>query len=341
MRFYNYIVSSNSDVEIIFLTGELPKNQGFHTKLEEAKFDVRVLPKRNILGLELYFWPDGLIQASDCVVCVISLASITNVYYAVVARLKSTPFYWWGHSQNFSEQGLVETLKDKVKLLSLVSSSGVLSYTFREKERFLKHRWLKSKNIISLGNTLDTENIFNINDSFLGHGLLDGSLEKTLKNKSIIGILGRLHQKRNASLGIELFLEILSDRSDLVLLIIGDGAEYYNLVDKYSSTKEIVFVGAIEEENELAHYMRRVDFFIHTGLVGLNLPDKVPAGMGQRLYFGYCILQVVFTEMALAGFHGPCDIFNRLGFRDGQEINVTGQTVRVKTSVNDSCLNLF
>ena len=77
------------------------------------------------------------------------------------------------------------------------------------------------------------------------------------------------------------------------------------------------------------------------GLVGLNLPDKVPAGMGQRLYFGYCILQVVFTEMTLAGFHGPCDIFNRLGFRDGQEINVTGQTVRVKTSVNDTCLNLF
>jgi glycosyltransferase involved in cell wall biosynthesis len=57
----------------------------------------------------------------------------------------------------------------------------------------------------------------------------------------------------------------------LVLLIIGDGAEYPYLVDKYSSIKEIVFVGAIEEENELAHYMRRVDFFIHTGLVGLNL----------------------------------------------------------------------
>ena len=65
--------------------------------------------------------------------------------------------------------------------------------------------------------------------------------------------------------------EISILKNDLLLLIIGDGSEFDELNQKFGSNEKIFFTGGIEDESELALYMDCVDFFIHTGLVGLNL----------------------------------------------------------------------
>lgn len=271
LRFYNYIVENNPNIEIIFLTGPFITGKGFHTKVEDAKFSVKILPVRTFLGLEMYKWPIELLKSADSIVCVISLSSISNILYSAIARIYSIPFFWWGHSMNFAQNGFFERIKDKLKLISISWSTGILAYTDQERENFKKYSFLRKKYVIPLGNTLDTESIISINSELHRHILPHNTLVKQLENKSIIGLIGRLHEKRNAGLAIELFLEILADRKDIVLLIIGDGEEYYRLKECYSSIENIIFLGGIEDEKELAYYMNRIEFFIHTGLVGLNL----------------------------------------------------------------------
>lgn len=271
LRFYNYIVENNPNIEIIFLTGPFITGKGFHTNIKEANFSVKILPVKFFLGFEIYNWPLKLLKTADSVVCVISLTSISNIFYSAIARIYSIPFFWWGHSKNFSKSGFFERAKNELKLLSTCWSNGVLAYTDQERERFLQSRFLRNKIVISLGNTLDTESIISIRNESHHHILPKEAFVNKMRNKSLIGIIGRLHEKRNARLAIDLFLEVFSTKKDLLLLIIGDGEEYHRLNEYYGAKEGILFVGGIEDEKELAYYMSRIEFFIHAGLVGLNL----------------------------------------------------------------------
>ena len=271
MRFYNYIVENYPNVEIVFLTTQIRQGEGFHTNLKDAKFTVKYLPMMKVMGFEFYKFPLNLMKSADSVVCVLSVTSISNFVYSLIARYWCIPFYWWGHSRNFSQGGFIERLKDNLKLCSTCFSSGILAYTANERDRFSKILWLRDKKIIPLGNTLDTDSIISICEAELFHKAPKDDLFCQLGNKSVIGLVGRLHKKRNAALAIELFMEISANRDDVVLLIIGDGTEYLKLKTRFETNNQIFFLGGIEDENELAIYMKRIDMFIHTGLVGLNL----------------------------------------------------------------------
>lgn len=268
LKFYNYLKEKHG-VEVIFLTKEIPNKDGFSTDENLAKFQIIKLKYISVFGLEFYFIPFDVIKYNSHFIFLLSFRSLLNFQYLLITRLLGKKFYWWGHSKNFSKNSFFSRILDKIKIKLIHFSTGVLAYTEGEKERFLKNN-INPNKVIVLNNTVDTSKI-----DFLKSNINFNETEKikntySLKNKIVIGLIGRLHKLRRTETAIQVFQKLRLKYDNISLLIIGDGSEFVNLKENYSN-ENIIFVGSIENEEKLAPYMNIIDFFLNPGLVGLNI----------------------------------------------------------------------
>lgn len=270
LKFYNYLVEHRGE-DIIFLTGKIVNKDGFHTQKSSARFKIIEVPKVKLLGFEFYKWPSRLLNKQNVVVCVLSFVSISNLFYLFYARAKGSKFFWWGHTRNFSQDSALEKVKDSIKLGLIRFSNGFLAYTEKEGEHLRQRNAFRESRIICLNNTLDTNYIASIQKEVKQDDILKVNRDLELEGKVVVGLIGRLHALRNTEFAIKAILKINESRENVRLLIIGDGPEYERLLGKYGNKTEIIFVGAIEREKELASYFKNIDFFVNPGLVGLNL----------------------------------------------------------------------
>ena len=272
LKFYNYLIE-NYNIDIVFMTPSIENSGGFHTNFNNAKFKIVKIKKINIFYLNFFIWPLKYLKSGNIIVCVLSGTSFLNIFYSVIARIKGVPFYWWGHSRNFALGTKLQRLKDFFKLLSTALSSGMLTYTENESKRIRNQLGFLTPNLISLNNTVRTDEIFKLiklNNS--------SSINELYAENFCIGMVGRLHSRRFADLGINSFINASKNNKKIRLIIIGDGEEYPRLKYKYSSNKNVIFKGAIEDENILTQYFKIFKFLINPGLVGLNLIHAMSYG---------------------------------------------------------------
>jgi glycosyltransferase involved in cell wall biosynthesis len=276
LKFYNYLIQ-NYDVEIIFLTKEIPNYKGFKTNEKLANFKIMKLKYTEVFGFEFYSFPFSILKSDNVIVSLLSFKSLPNIFYAIFRLLIGKKFYFWGHSKNFSKSSYLESFKNHIKGFSALLSSGVLAYTEKEKIRFQSYG-LSSNKIIVLNNTINTDKILKIVDSISNKEILNIEIKYNLKGKLVIGLIGRLHKLRNTEFAINAILNLQYTHKNLVFLIIGEGEEYINLKNKYSTYENIIFVGAIEDEYLLAPLFHNIKFFINPGLVGLNIAHSMIYG---------------------------------------------------------------
>lgn len=265
LKFYNYLVD-NYNTDIVFISPSIENHDGFHTSYDEAKFKIVQIRKIKFLNFNIFIWPLHYINSKNIIVCVLQGATLFNIFYSILARIKGVPFYWWGHSRNFSKKSKLQSFKDFCKLLSTVFSSGMLTYTDLESKSVKSQLRFLTPKLISLNNTVRTDEIFAFSKSYSPSDISD----LYFKN-FCIGMVGRLHLRRFADLGIDSFINASNKNKNLRLIIIGDGEDYPRLKKKYSFNKNVIFLGAIEDEEILIQYFKIFKFLINPGLVGLNL----------------------------------------------------------------------
>lgn len=276
LKFYNYLVE-NYNIEITFLTKEIPNSEGFKTNENTANFNIIKLKYYKIFGFEFYLFPLSILNSNNVFVCLLSFRSLPNSIYMFYRKIIGKKFYWWGHSRNFSKSSFIETLKDQIKGYLTLFSSGVLAYTEKEKARFQNY-CLNGNKIVVLNNTVDTKNILNIISNTSVKEIKLIQKKYNLDGKFVIGLIGRLHKFRNTEISIKSILELNKSHKNLVLMIIGDGDEYKGLKLKYSKNSNIIFLGAIEDEAILAPIISNIKFFVNPGLVGLNITHTMIYG---------------------------------------------------------------
>jgi glycosyltransferase involved in cell wall biosynthesis len=272
LKFYNYLFE-NYNIDIVFMTPSVRNSDGFLTNYNNAKFEIVKIKKINILNFNIYVWPLKYFKPTNIIVCVLSGRSFFNIFHSFLAKISGVPFYWWGHSRNFALETKFQRIKDFFKLLSIVSSSGMLTYTENESKRIRKKLGFLTPNLISLNNTVRTDEIFNLiknNNS--------SSMNELYADNFCIGMVGRLHNRRFADLGINSFINASKNNKKIRLIIIGGGEEYPRLKNKYFLNKNVIFTGTIEDENILTQYFKIFKFLINPGLVGLNLIHAMSYG---------------------------------------------------------------
>lgn len=268
LKFYNFLKEKHG-VEVVFLTKEIPNKEGFITDENLAKFKIIKLKYITVLGLEFYLIPFEIIKQNSHFVFLLSFKCVLNFQYLLITRLLGKKFYWWGHSKNFSKNSFISRFLDVIKIKLIHFSNGILAYTEREKERFIKNN-INPNKVIVLNNTVDTSKIFFLKSNINFNETKKIKNTYSLKNKIVIGLIGRLHKLRRAEIAIQVFQKLRLKYNNISLLIIGDGSEFGNLKKNYSN-ENIIFIGSIENEVKLAPYMNIIDFFLNPGLVGLNI----------------------------------------------------------------------
>jgi len=272
LKFYNYLVE-NYNIDIIFMTPNVVNSDGFLTNYNNAKFEIVKIKKINILSFNIYVWPLKYLKPSNIIVCVLSGSSFFNIFYSFLAKIRGTSFYWWGHSRNFALETKLQRIKDFFKLLSIVSSSGMLTYTENESKIIKSQLGFLTPKLISLNNTVRTDEIFKL---IKKNNL--SSINELYAENFCIGMVGRLHSRRFADLGIDSFINASKSNKNIRLIIIGAGEEYPRLKKKYFLNKNVIFTGTIEDENILTQYFKIFKFLINPGLVGLNLIHAMSYG---------------------------------------------------------------
>lgn len=144
-------------------------------------------------------------------------------------------------------------------------------------------RWLFGKKIDQKSNFKVIKNAIDIDKYKFNEGKRDFVREQTnLKDKYIIGHVGRLCYQKNQLFLIDVFVEILKVRSDAILMLIGEGELRGEIEKKISDNnleKHVILIGSVENVND---YFQAMDVFVfpsHYEGLGIVLIEAQAAGL--------------------------------------------------------------
>ena len=93
LKFYNYLIQ-NYNVDIIFLTKEIPNDKGFKTNEKLANFKILKLKYMEVFGFEFYYFPISILKSDNVIVSLLSFKSLPNIFYAIARLLIGKKFYF-------------------------------------------------------------------------------------------------------------------------------------------------------------------------------------------------------------------------------------------------------
>jgi glycosyltransferase involved in cell wall biosynthesis len=165
------------------------------------------------------------------------------------------------------------SLADKYRLFYLKKADAVIVYGQFDKNVLGNH--INNDKIFVAQNTLDTHQLLNIKNRLAEEG--KESVKKRLgfdKEYNLV-FIGRLLEDKNPGLIIEALEQLLKNyQEDVALHYVGDGPEYINLKEKVESlglVNNVVFHGAIHDENKTGEILFACDMMVMPGYLGLSV----------------------------------------------------------------------
>lgn len=214
----------------------------------------------------------------------------------VYCKIRNIPFILWGHggSRRRSVADSNST-KDRIHRSLIKQADAFLAYSDGIKTELSKAT--NTEKIFVARNTLDTKALCELHAVLEKEGRETVKKRLGLKRQYYICFISRLMQDKQVDYLIDVFLAIRKQRSDVGLLIIGNGPEKINL-EQYANKnncKSIHFLGAKNEWDESAPYLFASDVMVIPGCVGLSVNHVFCLGV-----------PVITQETSENGpFHGP------------------------------------
>ena len=134
--------------------------------------------------------------------------------------------------------------------------------------------------IVYIPNPVDTDFINSVDLNAVNY-LRD---ELGIKDKFVIGFVGRIEEEKNIKKLIDFFIRYFQNKEDIVLLVVGGGTLLGLLKQTYSSYKNIIFTGKIEFE-KIGMYYKLIDVF-----VSLSLTEVKPLAYIEALASGIPVI---------------------------------------------------
>lgn len=128
----------------------------------------------------------------------------------------------------------------------------------KENLKFAKEKNLTKKGVI-IYNGIEPPQFLEKN---LARKFFEEKIKICLKDKFLIGSIGRLDYQKNYEFLIEIFLEILKIKKESLLIIIGEGSKRKNLeklVEKLNLKGRIFLIGEIKDASK---YLKGFDLFV-------------------------------------------------------------------------------
>lgn len=185
--------------------------------------------------------------------------SIASIYLKIAKRYGCTTI---SHSHSSSAKS---GIAGKVRLLTQLPLRNIPDWLFACSDK--AGQWLYGKNVknrknyMLLTNAIDTDKY--VYDSKIREKVRD---EFNLGEKFVVGHVGRIFAPKNHKYLLEVFKEILKEKSDAMLMIVGTGPmenEVKEKVKELGLTENVIMTGVRSDVNEL---MQAMDCFVFPSL---------------------------------------------------------------------------
>ena len=216
--------------------------------------------------------------------------NISNIILSIVLRSMGKKVVLWTMGPSFKSK----YLNEKIRLLWAKIFNYILLYT-NDNVSYFRDMGFKKQYIVSQNNGLDQKEIDKITSKWPTQILQTWRKDKGLAKKDVLLSCARLIAKNDFSMFIEVFSIILKKHPNTVWVLIGDGAEYKSLQNQVFQKNigdNVIFLGSIFNEEELAPWFLSARVFIHPAAIGLGLIHA----------FGYGLPVVTHDYKEL---HGP------------------------------------
>jgi glycosyltransferase involved in cell wall biosynthesis len=290
--FYDRLFS-NKELDVVVYCQKKIKVDGFQTihdkYFNNVKIVTNVSAKNELISWQFLPWHE-IISKYDVVFVPGNPRTLSDLFLGTYLHLVNKKVVLWtmAHSHNSSR------FSEYLRLSWSKIFKNIFVYTDKE-VLYLKALGFKDNFILGMNNGLDQEKIERVKGSWNSNKLMEWKIINGVEGKLVLLSSSRLESKNKFEIMVDALPSILEINPNVIWCIIGDGANrkfLEDLVNKRKINKNVLFLGAIYEEEKLAPWFLSSKLLIHPGAIGLTLLHA----------FGYG-LPVITHD--LISMHGP------------------------------------
>lgn len=269
--FFNKLIDLDKNLELtVFadLTSKSPLNSYDKRK---CNFKVINSPMKNIKGFILRTSLRKKIKKinPDYVVFYANPRELYLTLLMTYFKVSGREFYVHGMFHRIGGQTSFSNLY--YKYMGFISSK-CFTYS-RRGASVLSDLGIKESKIKIIGTAINEEITINYSKKITDKELYDFKRENNILNKKVILQVVRLSEIKKPDIIIDVAKKMLSYRSDLKFVLIGDGEMYESIRAKVQSLKlnnSILLLGSIYDENVLSYWFKSADVFVMPTCIGLS-----------------------------------------------------------------------
>lgn len=267
-----------------------------------------------------FLWQSGLINmvlrsSYDSIIFLGSPYYISTWFAAIIARLRGKRVFYWMHGVYKDRITFVDYIK---LFLFYKIVTGFFLYGKRAHKVLVKYKVKSKENIHIIYNSLDYRKSINFRKVITEKDIYDYR-EKYFNDKltPVVIFIGRLNYVKRLDLLIEAqrILSAQCNKNIFNILIIGDGEEkchLENLVAKNEFRNNVLFLGAIYDEEINSSALMYADLCVTPGEVGLTAIHSLSYGTPVISHDNFEI-QMPEVESIIQGVTGELYKYNDVG----------------------------
>ena len=233
-----------------------------------------------VLGTELLWQQEARLLPNmgpgDVLVLSGDVRVLSNYPLILQAKRRGVGLVWWGHGFSRRHQGV-----NKVRWALLKHMDAILLYSDAELIRY-RELGIVPDRLFSMNNGVDLETIDSaINDWPEAH-LSEFRLRNCLDGEKVLLFCGRLAARGRIDMALRAVADLHTVGQACRFVIIGDGPEretLQTLAVDLGISQNVLFLGAIYDEKELAPWFLSADCLLHPGAIGLGLLHAMAYGV--------------------------------------------------------------
>lgn len=227
-----------------------------------------------------FHWQKGLslrgLTKGDVVVVNGEIKGLSNLFYAILAKIKGIKVIWWGH--HWSASSRMWKVLVRLQFVKLLADA-YLCYT-KTGIDFLRRHGFKNRLVFATGNTINQESIKAAIQNWTQEALLEFQKEHKIIGKEVLLVCGRLTPKMKLD---QLFSAVNKlNRENILIAVIGDGVqkEYYLQAARDSCVEDkVMWLGATRVQNVMAPWFLSAKVYVYPGAVGLGILHAFSYGL--------------------------------------------------------------
>lgn len=202
---------------------------------------------------------------------------LSTVVWATLFRLFGKKVVIWGQAHTAGSNPTTEA----IRLAWWRIFKDFLVYTDSDVV-YLRDRGFGRHRMTGMNNGLDQDVLESVKRLWTTEKLSQWRNEQHLNGKKVILSCARLIQKNRFDLVLRSMPDLLRAHPNLVWCVIGNGnqrEQLASLAERYEVSNNVVWVGELYDEAELAPWFLSSEFLVHPGAIGLTLMHAFGYGL--------------------------------------------------------------